>query len=334
MDLLIDTYGTKIGSTGKRIVLSFPQIKEKKEYPVSRLEKIVIMRPASLTTNAVQLALDNDVDIVYMGAFGKPIGRIFSSSPKGIVTLRRGQLEISQSEKGFELAKTFMKGKCSNQLYFIEKLAFLFNKDFSIELKQMTSTLASLGSVPLTKEGMQQLLGMEGYIAERYFSCMKKLFRFSGRKPQGRDKFNSALNYGYGILYNEIERLCLYVGLDPYLGVYHSDRYGKPSLVLDLVEEFRVAVVDMAVMPLFIEKKMGKRDLFDTVGKGQYQLSAKGKALIVKGVMERLGSKVLWKGKQYTLKQAMEQQIRTLARYFMGREMTHESFSISKSSIS
>ena len=82
MDLLIDTYGTRIGSCGERIVLSFPKIKEKKEYPIRRVEKIVILRPASLTTNAVQLALEHDVDIVYLGAFGKPIGRIFSSEPR------------------------------------------------------------------------------------------------------------------------------------------------------------------------------------------------------------------------------------------------------------
>jgi CRISPR-associated protein Cas1 len=85
------------------------------------------------------------------------------------------------------------------------------------------------------------------------------------------------LNYGYGILYNEVERMCLYVGLDPYLGLYHSERYGKPALVLDLVEEFRVPIVDMAIFPLFVSKEVNKRKYFEKVGTGkkpQYQLSA------------------------------------------------------------
>ena len=63
---------------------------------------------------------------------------------------------------------------------------------------------------------------------------MRKLHAFPGRKPRERDEFNSALNYGYGILYDEVERACFYVGLDPYMGLYHTERYGKPSLVLDL----------------------------------------------------------------------------------------------------
>ncbi len=62
MDLLIDTYGTRIGASGERIVLSFPKVKEKKEYPIRRVNKIMILRPASLTTHAVKLALEHDVD--------------------------------------------------------------------------------------------------------------------------------------------------------------------------------------------------------------------------------------------------------------------------------
>ena len=97
-----------------------------------------------------------------------------------------------------------------------------------------------------------KLFGTEGYIADKYFACLRKLHVFPGRKPQERDKFNSALNYGYGILYNEVERACLYVGLDPYIGLYHTERYGKPSLVLDLVEGFRVPIIDSTIFPLFL----------------------------------------------------------------------------------
>src|SRR5690606_19220037 len=168
-------------------------------------------------------------------------------------------------------------------------------------------------------KGKAQLLGVEGFIADRYFSCLKKLFRFGGRKPQGRDKFNSALNYGYGILYNEIERICLYVGLDPYLGLYHSERYGKPSLVLDLIEEFRVPIVDSVVLPLFMETKSNKEH-FENISKGEYQLSTKGKAVIVEAVMNRLNQRVMWKKKAQLLKNIIELQIRSLGRHFLGKE--------------
>ncbi len=185
-------------------------------------------------------------------------------------------------------------------------------------------------SLPTTEKSKGQLLGIEGYIADKYFSGLRTLFYFPGRQPQGRDKFNSALNYGYGILYNEVERACLYVGLDPYMGLYHSERYGKPALVLDLVEEFRVPVVDVTIFPLFIEKKLSKQNCFESMGKGQYQLSPEGKSIVVKAVMENLNKMVTWHGKSYTLKAVIENQIRALARYFTGQEEKYAPFDAAK----
>lgn len=326
-DLLIDTYGTRIGSSGERIVLSFPKIKEKKEYPIRRLDKIVILRPASLTTNAVQLALEHDVDIVYLGAFGKPIGRIFSSEPKGLASLRKAQLDVSNSpEKSFELARSFVKGKCANQISHIRLLGYQYKKDFSAELLQAQTMLDSVEFLPANEKSKEQLLGMEGYIADRYFSCLKKMSKFPARIPQGRDKYNSMLNYAYGILYNEVERMCLYVGLDPYLGLYHSERYGKPALVLDLVEEFRVPIADMAIFPLFVSKQINKRKYFEKISEKNYQLSPEGKALVVGEVMKHLYREAKWNGKTYAMKKIIENQIRALAQHFVGKESKYQAF--------
>lgn len=326
MDLLIDTYGTKVGCSGERIVLSFPGIKKKQEYPVRRLEKIVILRPAAITTHAVKLAIEHDVDIVYLGSFGKPVGRVFSSQPKGLANLRRAQLEVSTSDQGFEIARVLVKRKCLNQLAYLEYLGRKYNKDFSKELLQARTIFATIDFLPASIKSRSQMLGIEGYIADRYFSALKALFRFPGRRPQGRDKFNSALNYGYGILYNEVERMCLYVGLDPYLGLYHSERYGKPSLVLDLVEEFRVPIIDTVIIPLFIEKILSKKACYEEIESGKYQLSGYGKSILVKAVMENLNRKVMWHRKRYTLKQVIENQIRLLARRFMNREVGYTPF--------
>lgn len=326
MDLLIDTFGTKIGSTGERIVLSFPKIKEKREYPINRVSKIVILRPASLTTNAVQLALNNDVDIVYLGSFGKPIGRILSSESKGLAQLRRAQLETSVSSRAFDLAKVIVKGKCLNQIGYIKKLSQKYSKNFNKEILQMETTLKMTENLQNNKEDKERLLGVEGYIAERYFNCFRKLYKFSGRKPEGRDKFNSAFNYGYGMLYNEVERACLYAGLDPYIGIYHGEGYGKPSLVLDLVEEFRTPIIDSVIFPLFINKKLTKKGCFDLIGKGQYQLSHKGKKILVESVLKRLNTNVMYEDKQYPLKVVIENQIRAVSQYFMNKRKEYIPF--------
>jgi CRISPR-associated protein Cas1 len=349
MDLIIDSYGTYIGASGERIVLGLPEKGKplirngkrkrrkkgewtpkkriKKEYPIRRLEKIIILRPASISTHAVKLAIENDVDIVYLGAFGKPIGRIFGSDARGIATMRRAQLESSvDPARSSYLAKSFVVAKCQNQITHLKFLAAKYRGQFDKEIIQAETLLKTIESLPLGEKFREQLLGIEGYIAERYWHSIQTLHRFPGRIPQGRDKFNSAINYGYGILYNEVERACLYVGLDPYLGLYHSERYGKPSLVLDMVEEFRVSVVDSAVVPLFLKKQLGKPGDFEMIGKNEYHLSAEGKAKVVEAVFSHLNQKVLWKRKQRPLKDVIEEQSRSLGRYFLQKEEAYKAF--------
>jgi CRISPR-associated protein Cas1 len=333
MDLLIDTYGTHIGAAGERLVLRFPQQggkRKEREYPIRRLKKLVILRPSSITMHAVKLALEHEVDIVYLGAFGKPVGRIFSSDAKGLATTRRGQLEISNDPaRALSLAKNFVSGKCRNQITYLRYLMAKEGADFDKAITQAEALYKTIEAIRPGTTARDQLLGVEGFIAERYWSSLKQLYKFPGRMPQGRDKFNSAINYGYGILYNEVERACLYVGLDPYLGLYHSERYGKPALVLDMVEEFRVPVVDSAIFPLFLEKKLGKKGDFEEVGKNEYQLSAEGKAKVVEAVFGRLNQTVKWKRRQRTIKDIITDQSQALCRHFLGTEPVYTPFALS-----
>ncbi len=281
MDLLINTYGTRIRSTGARIVLALPNSNRKQEYAARRIEKIIILRPSSISTGAVQLALEYNIDIVYLSSFGQPVGRIFPSHPKGITELRRAQLAAASSPQAFAIAKQLVNGKAANQIAYLKYLQRLTEQDLSKEITQAETLHASLAIIINKPPGRAQLFGIEGLIADRYFAALKKLFSFPGRQPRGRDKFNSTLNYGYGILYNEVERACLYVGLDPYLGLYHSERYGKPSLVLDLVEEFRVPLIDSTVFPLFLNKTMSSPANFTRQAPGAYRLSTEGKRKVV-----------------------------------------------------
>lgn len=336
MDLLIDTYGTFIGCTGERLVLRLPSKgKDKKkriekEYPIRRINKIVILRPSSISMHAVKLALEHEVDIVYLGSFGKPVGRIFSSDSKGLATTRRAQLEVSNDPaKALVLAKSFITGKCRNQVTYMRYLMAKYGEDFEKPITQAETLLKTIEAIRPGTGARDQLLGVEGFIAEKYWGSLKQLHKFPGRIPQGRDKFNSAINYGYGILYNEVERACLYIGLDPYLGLYHSERYGKPALVLDLVEEFRVPVVDSAIIPLLLEKKLGKRGDFEQVSKTEYRLSPEGKAKVVEAVFSRLNQTVKWKRKRRTVQDVIKEQSQHLARYFLGTEPIYLAFEFS-----
>ncbi len=325
MDLLINTFGTRIRSSGERIILNFPE-KGKKQYSIRRLDKIIILRPSSISTNAVQLALEHDIDIVYLGSFGKPVGRILPSHPAGLTKLRRAQLEVASSPKAIELAKSFVIGKSHNQIAYLNYLHKIHKQSFRTQILAAKMMLNSVALVPNTKEGLKQLLGIEGFIAEKYFSSLKKLYFFPGRIPQGRDKFNSTLNYGYGILYSEVERACLYVGLDPYLGFYHSERYGKPALVLDLVEELRVPLIDSVIFPLFLEKHLSYEHNFIAQEGGGYRLSQEGKHMVVHAVYQRLHQHVKWAGKSMEVKDVIRHQARSLGHVFTHRKSKYLPF--------
>lgn len=184
MDLVINTYGTRIRSSGERIILVFPTTRQKKEYSIHRLDKVIILRPSSISTGAVQLALEHDVDIVYLGSFGKPVGRIFPSHPRGLTKLRPAQLETAGSPKTFELAKAFVTGKVHNQIQYLEHLQAEHAKTFQKQILQAQTMASSIDMIPTTKEGIGQLLGIEGYVADKYFACLKKLYRFPGRDPK------------------------------------------------------------------------------------------------------------------------------------------------------
>ncbi len=324
MDLIINVFGTKVSCTKERIVLSFPKVdgveREQEEYPIRQIEKITIFCPVSLTSSAILLAWKFDVDISFQG-YLKPYGRFVSSDPKGLAATRRAQLETAIStEKTIAFAKLIVKAKCLNQIDYMCYWAGKYGKNLSPEIQQARTILEKVDTIPATEKGKEMLRGIEGHIATRYYYALRKLFIFNGRKNQGRDKFNSTLNYGYGFMYNEIGKACFGAGLDPTLGIFHAEGYGKASLEYDLVEEFRVTMVDSVIFPLFIEDKIDREKCFKRTSEYSFELSKKGKALIQKVILTRLNEKFPWKGQSLSLKAIIKEQSRSIAKAFQEKE--------------
>ena len=138
---------------------------------------------------------------------------------------------------------------------------------------------------------------------------------FKKRDHEGKDYVNALLNYGYGILYSEIERACILAGLDPYLGYLHTDRYGKPCLVLDFIEEFRQTIVDRSVINLFVHKQILDED-FEKQGDSFY-LSKKGREKLVSAIYEKLNNPFKYRGVKTSLRQVILDQARLVVRYLL-----------------
>jgi CRISP-associated protein Cas1 len=159
------------------------------------------------------------------------------------------------------------------------------------------------------------MMGIEGVAGRLYWQAVAEIIsgrtEFLGREHRGAaDMVNAALNYGYGILYGNVWGAALNAGLEPFAGFLHVDRPGKPSLVLDLVEEFRQPVVDRAVLSavnLGIAMRMENG-----------QLDKSSRDLIAGRVLDRLVSAERHDGKEYPIRSIIQMQARRLASFLRG----------------
>ena len=149
------------------------------------------------------------------------------------------------------------------------------------------------------EERRGNMMGLEGAAGKSYFDAlsfvMPDRYKFSGRsRMPARDEFNCLLNYGYGVLYSMVEKACILSGLDPYVGIIHTDHYNKKSLVFDLIEMFR-HLVDETVVYMFSQRKV-KQEGFDEIKNG-LTLNNEGKAAIISELNEIFEKGVRYRGR-------------------------------------
>jgi len=321
--LIVNEFGSYLSKKENRFVI---KTKEKEdEYSADQVEQIIISSPSSISEGVVKLAIEKNIDIVYTSYSGRPFARIYPCTLGGTTLTRREQAKAYFDLRGIRLVKKILEAKLENQLFLIKRLSKTREGLFSKEIVSLEKHLKKLKvfSGELIDDCRQKLLGYEGYAASVYFSCLNKIVPFGNREPKAEDIFNTALNYGYGILYSEIERACILSGLDPYLGFLHMDRYGKPSMVLDLVEQFR-PIIDRAIINLFVRKQVSDSDL-EKIGEA-ILLTKDGRTKIIEEVMESLSFKVSFNNKKLTISAIILEQGREIARFLLGNSEDYKPF--------
>ena len=149
----------------------------------------------------------------------------------------------------------------------------------------------------------------------QYFSALSLVIPhefYTGFRSQhpAADLFNSALNYGYGMLYHEVESAIMRAGLDPYIGIIHADRGGNVSFVYDFIEQFRQPIVDRAVITLFTRHQMVQSDADES-----YYLIGTGKQKVIGAVAGRLVERIEYRGRSLSYRQVMQEKAREYARF-------------------
>jgi CRISP-associated protein Cas1 len=296
VQLVINTLGSSLRKQGEQFLVQAG--KQRLAVSAHKVQSIVLTTAVHLTTDALELAIVHNIDVLLLNQYGDPLGRFWQTRMGSTAAIRRRQLEVAAQAEGLELARGWVEAKLRQQHEFLEELARRRPDSQSVfdpALAALHSSIEKLGQLTGTvDERRNTVMGLEGSAGRAYFSCLGRLvpegYRFEGRSRQPAvDEFNAMLNYSYGVLYGLVERACLLASLDPCLGLLHTDNYAKPSLVYDLIEPFRI-LGDRAVVLLFTGRRVLK-EWFEPVP-GGVALSKDGRAGFLSSFNERLDKRV------------------------------------------
>lgn len=333
MNLIVEGKGVFLGKHQGRLRVT-QNGKTLQEAPLIHLQHVVIMDTGvGLSSDVVHTCAEEGIPIHFLNGQERAVAALYSAGLTGTVLTRRAQMAAFVDERGAALARAFVMGKIENQrnlLRYIGKYrkatdASLFDELTLVaaELGDAVAEAQALPDLPLTAL-RELLLSVEGRAAQRYWAAIKVIIPavldWPGRETRGAfDAFNMALNYGYGVLYAQVERVLLLAGLDPYAGFLHTDRPGKVSLVMDLIEEFRQPVVDRLLVGL-----VNRGFLIDRDSHGALELATRKR--IAEKVLERLDSTELYEKKRQPLRCIMQSQARHLATFVRGERPAYEPF--------
>ena len=295
------------------------------EMPLFRVGEIVIGSPGvAISADLIEACCERGIRLSFLTRSGKPYAMLSSPMLTATVITRREQLAAYNDERGVELAKTIVRGKLGNQASLLKYFGKYLKESNPVafdELSALAKTLAkgrkdaAEVNEPTIDAAREALLSIEGLAGRIYWKGVRLLIPetlgFGSREHRGApDPVNSALNYGYGILYTQVWGAIMNSGLEPFAGFLHVDRPGKPSLVLDMVEEFRQPVVDRAVIAA-----IGRGTAIET---HEGMLTDDTRRAVASAVLERIEGEVNFRGRRYKLKSVIQIQARNVASFLRG----------------
>ena len=284
--------------------------------PLGRVSEVVLVGRVGATTPALLMLLDAGTPLSFVTRTGKLRGRLTPPSPKNLA-LRHAQYDRAR-DPAFCMAvgKAIVDGKLRNS----RALAYRIRRSRPQIATRWLERIERAVDAAARAGDMDELRGIEGAAAKAYFEVLRgalrpeMTFKKRTRRPP-RDPANALLSLGYTLLTQNLMTACEVVGLDPYDGFFHADKYGRPALALDLVEEFRGPVVDSVVQLVINKRVIGPDDFVERRDGGIY-LSNRGLRKFLQQYTRRLNTAIIHPryGRRLTYQRIFEVQARLLAK--------------------
>ena len=263
--------------------------------PIHHLESICIFGPSTVSAPALDLCWEHGVAVNYLNEWGRLHARLTGVADTS-VTLRRTQFRAADdSVKCTAISRQVIAGKLQNSRNSLLRAA---RETDSVEdrtrVEAVTDALArQIRDLPGIVE-LDSLRGAEGMAANLYFTVLSLAFKqqreefaFKGRSRRPpRDRINCLLSFLYALVRNDCIAALTAAGLDPFVGFLHVDRPNRPSLALDLMEEFRPWLADRLAITLINRQQIGPADFKEREG-GAVEFSDAGRKRVIKAYQDR-----------------------------------------------
>ena len=264
--------------------------------PIHHLESVCVFGASSISPPAMDLCWEHGVAINFLSENGYLQARVTGVADTS-VTLRRAQFRVADDPvRAAAIARQIVAGKIQNSRNSL--LRGGRETDDTAEQRQLTDAADALArqlsDLAKTNPPLDQLRGVEGMAAQTYFSVFGLLlkqqrddfaFTTRSRRPP-RDRINCMVSFLYALVRHDCIAALTSIGLDPLVGFLHADRPNRPSLALDLMEEFRPWLADRLAVTL-INRQQIQPDHFVLREGGAVEFTDTGRKLVIKAYQER-----------------------------------------------
>ncbi len=323
--LHVITQGARVGRKGDRLEVSAPD-DAPQLHPVHEVGQVVLHGFAQITTQALRLCAEQEVGVHWVTGGGRYMGAWVAGM--GSVQRRIRQYRaLTDPELCLRLARRLAEARVRGQLSFLLRASREAGRDVR-EVRDAIGGMRKLLSPMSRAASIDSLRGFEGGAGAHYFGALPHLVvpeAGEAMRPDGRnrrpprDRCNALLSYGYAFLLKDVTNAILAVGLDPALGFYHQPRSQAHPLALDLMELFRVPLVDLPVIASINRRQWDEQEDFQIAGQ-QVWLSDAGRKKFI-GIYERRKAD-RWKhpviGHSLSYSRLLELEARLLEKEWMG----------------
>ncbi len=311
-----------IGKVDERIHVKFER-KILQDVPFIHVEGVVILGRATISPAVVFELMERHIPLSFISNIGHYLGRL-EPEMTGNIFVRKAQWQAAgETPQSIHVVQAFVRGKLKNY----RQTLMRYQREFDdLHLSKNIARIEQAIDAIKSTHNINSLRGLECSGSAAYFGCFNQLIRnsqFSFTKRVRRpatDSVNSLLSFGYSLLRHDVQSAVNIVGFDPYLGYLHFDRYNRPSLALDLMEEFRPLVVDAVVLSILNKQLLTRADFVTEPLSGAVSLTSEGRKIFLTNYERKKQSEFKHPvmGRKCTYREAFELQARLLSKYLMG----------------